>query len=158
MAPRRLAARPAESKAPGMESNTPIASKLKSTAAVSFSSLITAGGFHCQIDIAIRLSFFVHSVDWNGRRADSGGICGTGKTPQALWRRGGSPPAPRKAKRLEWKATHLSASKLKKDRGQTSIFIEFVYSLKPGKLPGFLFIFLAYQILVQHPCHRGRKC
>ncbi|KIL73127.1 Ribose 5-phosphate isomerase B [Bacillus badius] len=27
---------------------------------------------------------FVHPVDWNGRRADSGGICGTGETPQAL--------------------------------------------------------------------------
>ncbi|MGG6445489.1 hypothetical protein ABEV62_01140, partial [Pseudobacillus badius] len=35
---------------------------------------------------------FVHSVDWNGRRADSSGICGTGETPLALWLRGGSPP------------------------------------------------------------------
>ncbi|KZN99882.1 hypothetical protein A4244_02975 [Bacillus badius] len=54
---------------------------------------------------------FMHPVGWNGRRADSGGICGTGETPQALGRRGGSPPAPRKAKRLEWKATLLSANK-----------------------------------------------
>ncbi|MED4716872.1 hypothetical protein P9295_10810, partial [Bacillus badius] len=61
----------------------------------------------------------------------SGGICGTGETPQALGRRGSSPPAPRKAKRLEWKATGLSMSKTKKDCGQTSIFIEFVYSPKP---------------------------
>ncbi|WP_231557168.1 hypothetical protein, partial [Bacillus badius] len=39
------------------------------------------------------------SVDWNGRREDSGGVSGTGETPQALGCRGGSPPAPRKAKR-----------------------------------------------------------
>ncbi|KZR56869.1 hypothetical protein A3781_06330 [Bacillus badius] len=43
-------------------------------------------------------------ADCNGRREDSCGISGTGETPQALWRRGGSPPAPRKAKRLEWKS------------------------------------------------------
>ncbi|KZO01244.1 hypothetical protein ACP2W0_10235 [Pseudobacillus badius] len=57
----------------------------------------------------------VHSVDWNRRRADSGGISGTGETPQALWRRGGSPLAPRKAKRLEWKATEPIHTQYKKD-------------------------------------------
>ncbi len=36
---------------------------------------------------------------------DSCGSSGTGETPQALKRRGGSPPAPRKASILERKST-----------------------------------------------------
>ncbi|WP_201765858.1 hypothetical protein [Bacillus sp. 1NLA3E] len=40
---------------------------------------------------------FLHNVDWSGRHEDSCGSSGTGETPQALKRRGGSPPAPRKA-------------------------------------------------------------
>ncbi|KZR56874.1 hypothetical protein A3781_06355 [Bacillus badius] len=131
MARRRLTARPAESEAawngkqPG-----PSARKIKSTANVSFSSLITAGGFHFQIDIAVRHPLFVHSVDCNGRREDSCGTSGTGEIPQALWRGGGSPPAPRKAKQpgMEINSPHLQAKE--KDCGQTSSFIEFICSLK----------------------------
>nr|WP_077247865.1 hypothetical protein [Bacillus sp. FJAT-27225] len=41
---------------------------------------------------------------------DSCGTSGTGETPQSLWRRGGSPHAPRKASILERKST--TASKL----------------------------------------------
>ncbi|MDP4550660.1 hypothetical protein Q9251_07170 [Alkalihalobacillus macyae] len=37
---------------------------------------------------------------------DSCGISGTGETPQERKRRGGSPPAPRKASILERKLTH----------------------------------------------------
>ncbi|TKD70620.1 hypothetical protein FBF83_08315 [Pseudalkalibacillus hwajinpoensis] len=36
---------------------------------------------------------------------DSCGMSGTGETPQERKRRGGSPPAPRKASILEWKST-----------------------------------------------------
>ncbi|KZN99959.1 hypothetical protein A4244_03410 [Bacillus badius] len=48
--------------------------------------------------------YFVNPADCNGRRADSCGISRTGETLQALERRGGSPPAPGKAKRLKWKS------------------------------------------------------
>ncbi|KZN99873.1 hypothetical protein A4244_02930 [Bacillus badius] len=54
---------------------------------------------------------FMHPVGWNGRRADSGGICGTGETPQALGRREGSPPAPRKAKQPGMESNTPIASK-----------------------------------------------
>ncbi|KZO01242.1 hypothetical protein A4244_13330 [Bacillus badius] len=55
----------------------------------------------------------------------------------------GSPPAPRKAKRLEWKATEPFHKQTKKDCRQTSIFIGFVYSLKLSSLGRFfLFLFL----------------
>nr|WP_231557206.1 hypothetical protein [Bacillus badius] len=64
------------------------------------------------------------ALDWNGRREDSCGISGTGETPQELWRRGGSPPAPRKAKRLEWKATALIRRQTKKD-GRHSVSLSF---------------------------------
>ncbi|TDK59516.1 hypothetical protein E2K98_18960 [Bacillus salipaludis] len=40
-----------------------------------------------------------------GRNSVSCGSSGTGETPQALKRRGDSPPAPRKASILEWKST-----------------------------------------------------
>ncbi|MGD8030804.1 hypothetical protein ACP9MY_15610, partial [Pseudobacillus badius] len=55
----------------------------------------------------------VPPVDGNERREDSCGISGTGETPQVLWHRGGSPPAPRKAKRLEWTST-IFAHKIKR--------------------------------------------
>ncbi|MGG6445838.1 hypothetical protein ABEV62_02990, partial [Pseudobacillus badius] len=45
------------------------------------------------------------------RREDSCGVSGTGETPQALSRRGGSPLAPRKAKQpgMENNRPHLQA-------------------------------------------------
>ncbi|KAB7705503.1 hypothetical protein F9802_13235 [Bacillus aerolatus] len=82
---------------------------------------------------------FVNPVDWSGRREDSCGISGTGETPQELLRRGGSPPAPRKAKRLEWKSTDPIHKRNKKDC-RHSIFIEFVYSLKETARSGFFLI------------------
>ncbi|GLY12488.1 hypothetical protein Bbad01_37040 [Bacillus badius] len=57
-------------------------------------------------------------VDGNERREDSCGISGTGETPQVLWHRGGSPPAPRKAKRLEWTSTALIYKQNKKTADQ----------------------------------------
>ncbi|KZR56889.1 hypothetical protein A3781_06435 [Bacillus badius] len=45
--------------------------------------------------------------------ADSCGISGTGETPQALWRRGGSPPAPRKAKQPGMDINGLIYKKIK---------------------------------------------
>ncbi|OVE52514.1 hypothetical protein B1A98_07500 [Bacillus badius] len=57
---------------------------------------------------------FRHSVDCNERRADSCGSCGTGETPQALGRRGGSPPP--RGKRSAWNGNQLvlSAYKIKR--------------------------------------------
>ncbi|WP_041113313.1 hypothetical protein [Bacillus badius] len=95
MAARRLIARPAESEAPGMEINSPHLQAKEKQASLGCLNVVC-------------------SVDWNGRRADSCGISGTGETPQALWRREGSLPAPRKAKRLGWKSTVLICKQNKK--------------------------------------------
>jgi hypothetical protein len=48
---------------------------------------------------AASLASFKKNVraDWSGGRLTPGGFSGTGETPQELQRRGGSPPAPRKA-------------------------------------------------------------
>nr|WP_286170706.1 hypothetical protein [Bacillus sp. NTK071] len=43
---------------------------------------------------------------------DSCGTSGTGETPQERMRRGGSPPAPRKASILERKLTHSYSNKV----------------------------------------------
>ncbi|KIL75360.1 Ribose 5-phosphate isomerase B [Bacillus badius] len=42
------------------------------------------------------------------------GAAGQGRPRRRFWRRGGSPPAPRKAKRLEWKATEPIHKKIKR--------------------------------------------
>ncbi|MCA0992290.1 hypothetical protein LCL91_13445 [Alkalihalobacillus hwajinpoensis] len=55
---------------------------------------------------------------------DSCGTSGTGETPQERKRRGGSPPAPRKASILERKlTTYLKATISKK--GAVKLFLEF---------------------------------
>ena len=46
----------------------------------------------------LKLSKVKDSVDWSGRRRRLLWEYGTGETPQALQRRGGSPNRPRKAK------------------------------------------------------------
>ncbi|KIL72859.1 hypothetical protein SD78_4030 [Bacillus badius] len=46
----------------------------------------------------------------------------------------GSPPALRKAKRLEWKSTASIHKQMKKDYGQTSIFNECISSLNDSKV------------------------
>ncbi|MDP4551442.1 hypothetical protein Q9251_11170 [Alkalihalobacillus macyae] len=46
---------------------------------------------------------------------DSCGTSGTGETPQERKRRGGSPPAPRKASILEWKSCSYSKNAYEKN-------------------------------------------
>ncbi|KZN98757.1 hypothetical protein A4244_06505 [Bacillus badius] len=136
-APRRLAARPAESEAPGMERNWTLPQQKKKTADFSFRRWITARLFQFQIDISIQLSSFYIPVDWNGRRADSGGSCGTDETPQALFapRRLAARPAESEAPGMERK-NYPFTHKLKRQR-TALIFVDFSCSLQP-EFSGFL--------------------
>ncbi|KZR58446.1 hypothetical protein A3781_17835 [Bacillus badius] len=119
--PRRLAARPAESEAPGMERNWTLPQKKKKTADFSFRRWITARLFQFQIDIFYTAILFLYNllIGMEGAKTPAG-AAGQARPRRRFWRRGGSPPAPRKAKRLEWKETGPIHTQAKKDSGQLS--------------------------------------